>query len=136
MAMAIALPILISAFGFSPDALLPVMGFLIGVMKGATVGGSVPAILFNTPGTPDAMLTTLDGYPMAKKGQAARALSAAFTSSLFGGLVGAAENDQPGEPIIFGNRLVVTNFDVVTGPDKVNTAHDKPYTISVIELDH
>ena len=49
MAMAIALPLLISAFGFHPDALLPVLGFLIGVMKGATVGGAVPAILFNTP---------------------------------------------------------------------------------------
>ena len=61
MAMAIALPILISIFGFSVDALLPVFGFLIGIMKGATVGGAVPAILFNTPGTPDALLTTLDG---------------------------------------------------------------------------
>ena len=55
VAMAISLPILISIFGFTPDALLPVMGFLIGVMKGATIGGAVPAILFNTPGTPDAV---------------------------------------------------------------------------------
>ena len=52
MAMAVALPILISVFGFNEDALLPVMGFLIGIMKGATIGGAVPAILFNTPGTP------------------------------------------------------------------------------------
>ena len=59
IAMAISLPILISVFGYTPDALLPVMGFLIGIMKGATVGGAVPAILFNTPGTPDAFLTTL-----------------------------------------------------------------------------
>ena len=61
MAMAISLPILISVFGYTPDALLPVLGFLVGVMKGATVGGAVPAILFNTPGTPDAYMTTLDG---------------------------------------------------------------------------
>ena len=67
MAMAISLPILISIFGFSDDALLPVLGFLIGIMKGATIGGAVPAILFNTPGTPDAYMTALDGYPMAKK---------------------------------------------------------------------
>ena len=67
MAMAVALPILISVFGYHESALLPVMGFLIGVMKGATVGGAVPAILFNTPGTPDAYLTTLDGYPMTQK---------------------------------------------------------------------
>jgi sugar lactone lactonase YvrE len=42
--------------------------------------------------------------------------------------------DQPGEPILWRGRLVVTNFDVVTGPDKVNTSHDKPYTISSISL--
>ncbi len=84
IAMAIALPILISTFGYTPDALLPVMGFLIGVMKGATVGGAVPAILFNTPGTPDAFMTTLDGYPMTKKGQAKKALRVAHFSSVSG----------------------------------------------------
>lgn len=84
MAMAIALPILISIFGFSQDAFLPVMGFLIGIMKGATLGGSVPAILFNTPGTPDAYMTTLDGYPMAQKGQAKKALKIAHLSSVSG----------------------------------------------------
>lgn len=83
-AMAISLPILISIFGFTPDALLPVLGFLIGIMKGATIGGAVPAILFNTPGTPDAFLTTLDGYPMAQKGQAKKALRVAHLSSASG----------------------------------------------------
>ena len=73
--MAISLPILISIFGYSPDALLPVMGFLIGIMKGATIGGAVPAILFNTPGTPDAFMTTLDGYPMAQRGQAKKGIA-------------------------------------------------------------
>ncbi|MEM8802751.1 MAG: tripartite tricarboxylate transporter permease [Pseudomonadota bacterium] len=84
MAMAISLPILISIFGYSADALLPVLGFLIGIMKGATVGGAVPAILFNTPGTPDAFMTTLDGYPMAQKGEARRALRIAHFSSASG----------------------------------------------------
>ncbi|MEM7438914.1 MAG: tripartite tricarboxylate transporter permease [Pseudomonadota bacterium] len=84
MAMAVSLPILISIFGFTPDALLPVMGFLIGVMKGATIGGAVPAILFNTPGTPDAFMTTLDGYPMAQNGEAKRALKVAHFSSASG----------------------------------------------------
>lgn len=42
--------------------------------------------------------------------------------------------DQPGEPIVRGNELVVVNFDMVTGPDKVNSKHDKPYTMSVIDL--
>lgn len=84
MAMAISLPILISIFGYSADALLPVLGFLIGIMKGATVGGAVPAILFNTPGTPDAFMTTLDGFPMAQRGQAKRALKIAHVSSAAG----------------------------------------------------
>ncbi|GLP87951.1 tripartite tricarboxylate transporter permease [Tritonibacter mobilis] len=84
MAMAISLPLLISAFGFTPDALLPVFGFLIGIMKGATLGGAVPAILFNLPGTPDAMMTTLDGFPMAQRGQPRRALRIAQLSSVAG----------------------------------------------------
>lgn len=84
MAMAVALPILISAFGVTPEALLPVFGFLIGVMKGATVGGAVPAILFNTPGTPDAFMTTQDGHPMAKRGEPGRALRIAHRASVMG----------------------------------------------------
>lgn len=83
-AMAISLPILISIFGVNADALLPVLGFLIGVMKGATVGGAVPAILFNTPGTPDALMTTLDGYPMTQRGQSNKALRVAHLSSASG----------------------------------------------------
>jgi len=83
-AMAIALPVLISGFGTGNDALLPILGFLIGIMKGATVGGAVPAILFNTPGTPDAYLTTLDGYPMTQKGQGQKALKIAHFSSVTG----------------------------------------------------
>jgi len=85
--MAVSLPILLSVFGFTPDALLPVLGFLVGVMKGATVGGAVPAILFNTPGTPDAMLTTLDGYPMAMNGQPGKALRTAHFASVSGDTV-------------------------------------------------
>lgn len=84
VAMAISLPILISVFGYTPDALLPVLGFLVGIMKGATVGGAVPAILFNTPGTPDAYMTTLDGYPMTQRGQAKKALRVAHLSSASG----------------------------------------------------
>lgn len=84
MAMAVALPILISIFGYETAAFLPVLGFLIGIMKGATVGGAVPAILFNTPGTPDALLTTLDGYPMTKRGKASKALRVAHFSSVSG----------------------------------------------------
>jgi len=83
-AMALSLPVLIWVFGVSDDALLPILGFLIGIMKGATVGGAVPAILFNTPGTPDAYLTTLDGHPMTEKGQGRKALKVAHFSSVCG----------------------------------------------------
>lgn len=83
-AMAISLPILISVFGFNADALLPVLGFLVGIMKGSTIGGAVPAILFNTPGTPDSLMTTLDGYPMTKNGQSGKALRVAHFSSVSG----------------------------------------------------
>jgi len=63
---------------------LPVLGFLVGIMKGSTIGGAVPAILFNTPGTPDSLMTTLDGYPMAQKGKAGKALRIAHFSSVSG----------------------------------------------------
>lgn len=43
--------------------------------------------------------------------------------------------DQPGEPIVWGNKLVVTCFDMVTGPDKVNTKHDFPSTIAYLDLE-
>ena len=84
MAMAISLPILISIFGFEASALLPVLGFLVGIMKGSTIGGAVPAILFNTPGTPDSLMTTLDVYPMTQKGKAGKALRIAHFSSVSG----------------------------------------------------
>lgn len=83
-ALALALPVLTSVFGYSNEALLPVLGCLVGLMKGATVGGAVPAILFNTPGTPDAFLTTADGYPMAQKGFARKAIQTSHFSSVMG----------------------------------------------------
>lgn len=42
--------------------------------------------------------------------------------------------DQPGEPIIWNGMIVVSCFDIVTGPDKVNTKHDKPYTLAKLDL--
>ena len=43
--------------------------------------------------------------------------------------------DQPGEPLVRGNELIIVNFDMVTGGGKVNTKHDLPQTLSVIKLD-
>lgn len=78
MAIAIAVP---ATFYLEP---IGAIGFLVGIMKGSTVGGAVPAILMNTPGTPDAMITTLDGYPLAQKGQSGKALRMAHLSSVTG----------------------------------------------------
>src|SRR5258705_651405 len=53
---------------------------------GALFGGAITSILFNIPGEPWSVATTFDGYPMAQKGEAGRALTAAFTGSFVGAL--------------------------------------------------
>ncbi len=80
MAMAIAIPF---TFGLDP---LPAIAFLVGVNKGGLVGGAVPAILMNTPGTPDAAATALDGHPLAKQGKPLKATKMALFSSVTGDL--------------------------------------------------
>ena len=63
---------------------------LIGIYKGSMFGGSISAILLNTPGTSASAATALDGYPMANKlGQPGRALGISTFASLFGGLFSA-----------------------------------------------
>ncbi len=61
---------------------------LTSIYWGALIGGSTTSILFNIPGEPSSVATTFDGYPMAKSGQATKALTFAFLSSGFGALVG------------------------------------------------
>lgn len=78
MAMAIAIPF---TFALSP---IVAISFLVGVNKGGLVGGAVPAILMNTPGTPDAAATALDGYPLAKQGKPLKATKMALFSSITG----------------------------------------------------
>ncbi len=55
---------------------------------GALFGGSTTSILFNIPGEPSSVATTFDGHPMAKQGQAVRALTLAFASAGIGALIG------------------------------------------------
>src|ERR671924_904500 len=57
---------------------------------GALFGGAITSILFNIPGEPWSVATTFDGYPMAQKGKAGEALTAAFTSSFVGALFAVA----------------------------------------------
>ena len=54
---------------------------------GALFGGAITSILFNIPGEPWSVATTFDGYPLAQKGRAGNALTAAFTSSFIGALI-------------------------------------------------
>jgi putative tricarboxylic transport membrane protein len=54
---------------------------------GALFGGAITSILFNIPGEPWSVATTFDGYPLAQRGEAGKALTAAFTSSFVGAFV-------------------------------------------------
>ena len=66
------------------------LAFLVGVQSVTTTSDTIPAVLFGVPGTTGSAATVLDGYPMAKNGEAGRAYGAAFTASVCGGLFGAA----------------------------------------------
>ncbi len=83
MAIAVLVPI---TFSMEPASALILMG---AIYTGAIYGGAYSAILLNTPGTPSAIATTLDGYPMAKRGDGDLAVTLACISSVVGGLVGA-----------------------------------------------
>ena len=65
------------------------MGFILGLAVGGTYGGSISSILCCIPGTPVAMMTTLDGYPMAQQGLAGKAIGIATIASFFGSIVAA-----------------------------------------------
>ena len=78
MAMAVAIPF---TYVLNP---LAAIGFLVGINKGGLIGGAVPAILINTPGTPDAAATALDGYPLSQKGKPVKAMKMALYSSVTG----------------------------------------------------
>ncbi|MGX9355662.1 tripartite tricarboxylate transporter permease [Roseobacteraceae bacterium S113] len=83
---AVAIAILLPAT-FSLD---PIVGLtmLLGIYGSSMYGGALPAILINTPGTAVNALTTYDGYPMTKRGQAQRALALAYSASFWGGVFG------------------------------------------------
>src|SRR6056297_2483202 len=73
-------------FGMDPISGLALMVGLIAVVPTSDTFASV---LLGIPGSTSSQATVLDGFPLSRKGEAARALSAAFASSLFGGLLGA-----------------------------------------------
>lgn len=81
--MAILLPFV---FGMDP---ISGVALLMGMSAVTTTSDSFPSILLGVPGTSGSQATIMDGYPMAQKGQGSRALGAAFTSSIIGGVFGA-----------------------------------------------
>lgn len=80
---------LLLPFMFGMDPILG-LALMVGMVAVVPTSDTFASVLMGIPGSSASQATVLDGFPLAKKGQAARALSAAFTSSLFGGLVGAA----------------------------------------------
>ena len=68
---------------------IPGMMFLLGIYCAGGYGGSVSAILINTPGTPHAATTMLDGHPLSQKGRTKTALRIALYASTFGGIFSA-----------------------------------------------
>ncbi len=83
MAVAVLVPI---TFTMPPASALILMG---AIYTGAIYGGAYAAILLNTPGTPSAIATTFDGFPMAKRGDGDLAVTLACLASVTGGLIGA-----------------------------------------------
>jgi putative tricarboxylic transport membrane protein len=77
-ALSILIPV---TFYMSP---MVAIAFLVGVNKGGTSGGAIPAILINAPGTPESAATAFDGYPMAQAGMPVKAMKVALYSSVFG----------------------------------------------------
>ena len=79
---------LLLPFTFNMDP-VAAMALLLGLGSTTATGDPIPAILFGVPGGAGSAATVLDGLPMAKRGEASRALSAAYMSSMMGGVFGA-----------------------------------------------
>jgi putative tricarboxylic transport membrane protein len=83
MGVALAIPF---TYGLPP---LAALGLLAGIHNGASQGSAIPAILLNIPGSPGAICTSWDGYPLTKKGHAGAAIRLSATSAAVGGMLSA-----------------------------------------------
>jgi putative tricarboxylic transport membrane protein len=81
-ALALCIPL---TYGMAPQDAMALAG---GIMGAVSFGGSITAILINTPGTAPSAATCFDGYPMARQGRAGAAIGAAGTASSIGGVLG------------------------------------------------
>ncbi|PMC34793.1 Tat pathway signal protein [Bacillus sp. UMB0899] len=83
MALILAFPF---TFGMEP---IQGLALMIGIYIGGLSGGLISSILLGIPGTPSSVVTTFDGYPMTKNGEAPRALGIGILSSVIGTFIGA-----------------------------------------------
>lgn len=111
--MSILLPFI---YGMDPVSAL---GMLIGLLAVVPTGDTFTSVLMGIPGGAASQATILDGFPMAKRGEAARALSAAFFSSMIGGIVGA---------------LVLTVFVLVARPIILSFSSAELFMLTVLGL--
>lgn len=81
MAIALVIPM---TFYMPP---VTAISMLLGTYKGSNLGGAFPAILINTPGTPDAAPTAFDGYPLAKQGKGQKAMKMAIYASVIADVI-------------------------------------------------
>ena len=106
MAIALALPV---TFYLSP---LGGIAYLIGIMKGGTYGGSISAILLNTPGSPEAAATAFDGYPLAQQGKGLKAMKMALYSSVTG--------DTFSDLVLFAVAAPIAVVSLMMGPPEMS----------------
>ena len=102
--IAVLLPM---CYGLDPACALCM---LCGIYYGAMYGGSITSILINTPGDSAAIMTTLDGYPMARQGKAGKALGMSCLASVIGGTISVV--------LFMSLAPVVSNFATKFGPSE------------------
>ncbi len=123
MAVALLLPL---TFSMSP---VTGLALLLGVYKGGTYGGSISAILINTPGAPAAAATVIDGYQLARQGKAGKALRA----SIYGSVIGEFLADV----VLITTAAQIAAFALKFGPaEKFSLVVFALSTIAVISSDH
>ncbi|MBY5944639.1 tripartite tricarboxylate transporter permease [Photobacterium rosenbergii] len=98
---------------------VPALAMLIGLVAVIPTSDTFTSVLMGIPGSSASQATVLDGFPMAKKGQAARALGAAFSASLFGGVFGA---------------LILTVFVLVARPLILSLGSAELFMLAILGL--
>ncbi|WP_235039579.1 tripartite tricarboxylate transporter permease [Vreelandella profundi] len=111
--MSLLLPFL---YGMEPSVAL---GMLMGLVAVIPTGDTFSSVLLGIPGSSASQATVLDGFALAKKGQAARALSSAFLSSMIGGLIGA---------------VVLTAFILIARPIVLSFSSSELFMLTLLGL--